>query len=90
MRIPRLKIDQTCVTLGQNILSNPMRIGIVFQIDSKDLSETKMTRLGVGHSKSISGHFSASYINSFYGSFDKFFDGHELLSPVRSPVLLMC
>ena len=32
----------------------------------KDLSETKMTKLGVGHFKSVSGHFSANYINSFH------------------------
>ena len=33
---------------------------------SKDLSETKMTKLGVGHFTSISGHFSANYIKIFH------------------------
>ena len=33
---------------------------------SKVLSETKMTKLGVGRFRSISGHFSANYINSFH------------------------
>ena len=32
----------------------------------KDLSETKMTKQGVGHFTSISGHFSANSINSFH------------------------
>jgi hypothetical protein len=32
----------------------------------KDLSETKMTKLEVGHFTSISGRFSANYINSIY------------------------
>ena len=33
---------------------------------TKDLSETKMTKLGVGHFISISGYFSANYINNFH------------------------
>ena len=32
----------------------------------KVLSETKVTKLGVGRFRSISGHFSANYINSFH------------------------
>ena len=33
---------------------------------TKDWSEMKMTRLWVGHFKTIAGHFFANYINSFH------------------------
>ena len=35
-------------------------------LGTKDLSETKRTKLGVGHFTSISGHFFANFINSFH------------------------
>ena len=53
----------------RNFRFNAVYISILFSsplVLCKDLSETKMTKLGVGHITSISGRFSANYINSIH------------------------
>ena len=68
----KFALVSSCFCLRANI-SVPSVHGVIIAkkyrlliLEYKVLSETKVTKLGVGRLRSISGRFSANYINSFH------------------------